>query len=165
MADVKVAVVDEETRPEMADAVEQVLEAQERQRRRIRVIDRATFCATVFFIVFVTYAVASPSGRAFLPWVYCISYPLLFNLRLVQYTRRKWQYFLFDWCYIYNFAIVLYLIFWGDQPLVHAVLFYSGFSIVPLTTIITRNSIVFHSYDRISSCFIHTMPSKYLLLD
>lgn len=58
---------------------------------------------------------SNATGRAYLPFLFSIGMPLLIVIRYFQYSKRKWQYFLLDFCYFANVALIIYLIFFPES--------------------------------------------------
>ena len=86
----------------------------------------------------------------------------LLTLRLWCYRREKLHYFLFDFCYFTNLLLLVYL--WLI-PAGH----FAGYLFIVLfcfangpllwATALWRNSLVFHSVDKMTSLFIHISPA------
>jgi len=123
-----------------------------------RFVDKVTFIFTVAAVIFLTYCISSPFGRAFIPYFFCSSTPLLIIIRYIQYKPRKWHYFLLDWCYWVNWSVMIYMLFFPSSGMMGTVLFAIALGPLPWTVIAYRNSIVFHSIEKFTSCYIHVMP-------
>ncbi|GBG25612.1 Membrane transporter, putative [Hondaea fermentalgiana] len=123
-----------------------------------RFLDKVTFLLTVLGCVFMTYAVSSEFGRRLLPYTFLITLPVLLVIRYFQYKRRKWHYFLLDFCYWANLGCVLYMLAMPDSAIFFGLIFSIANSILPWTIISYRNSLVFHSVDRFTSFYIHAFP-------
>lgn len=79
-------------------------------------------------------------------------------IRFITYHRRGYHYFLADLCYFVNFLLLLSLwIFPGSKRLFTSV-FCLAFGNNAVAIIMWRNSLVFHSFDKVTSLFIHIMP-------
>uniref|UniRef100_A0A0G4HTI1 Glycerophosphocholine acyltransferase 1 n=1 Tax=Chromera velia CCMP2878 TaxID=1169474 RepID=A0A0G4HTI1_9ALVE len=89
----------------------------------------------------------------------------LIPFRLYSYKRARFHYFLFDFCYLVNVGLSIYcvLFYFGfikNTPRAVFRFFFSVASGPLLVSIGTfRNSLVFHSVDKITSVFIHASPS------
>ncbi|GAA5888200.1 hypothetical protein JCM5296_000227 [Sporobolomyces johnsonii] len=78
--------------------------------------------------------------------------------RVYTYKRKAYHYFLFDLCYFINLLTLLYLwVFPGSTILFEACY---GLTLGSLGTAIAtwRNSLVFHSLDKVISLAIHILP-------
>lgn len=117
----------------------------------------------ISFVVGVGNACITPALTARLPaWIplyYTIQSSYLLTLRIAIYRYRKWHYFIFDLCYFVNLLTLLYIWQFPNQ-------LYLFYAIYTLTTgpvawaIVTwRNSLVFHSLDKVTSVFIHIFPA------
>eukprot|EP01117_Protostelium_nocturnum_P018314 TRINITY_DN7636_c0_g1_i1.p1 TRINITY_DN7636_c0_g1~~TRINITY_DN7636_c0_g1_i1.p1 ORF type:complete len:389 (-),score=103.94 TRINITY_DN7636_c0_g1_i1:53-1183(-) len=95
----------------------------------------------------------------FFIWKHLIQLPILTFVRWILYYKQKHHYFLLDFCYFANFCVALNLLYFNDS----CNMFYLSFSFTagPLTWAVGvwRNSMVFHSLDKITSLFIHVSPS------
>ncbi|KAK1770497.1 putative f-box protein [Phialemonium atrogriseum] len=79
-------------------------------------------------------------------------------IRFYTYHKRGYHYFLADLCYFANFLLILSLwIFPGSKRLFTAV-YCLAFGNNAVAIIMWRNSLVFHSFDKVTSLFIHIMP-------
>lgn len=87
--------------------------------------------------------------------------PLLF-MRLWMYTKLKWHYFLIDFCYVANAACLLQVL--CLPQCVSLIIINYAHASGPLALAIPtwRNSLVFHSVDKITSVFVHTLPALLL---
>ncbi|XP_071828244.1 uncharacterized protein [Apostichopus japonicus] len=115
---------------------------------------------TFFFWMHLTLLIVMAAGfcQWLLLYIYAIFLPILIILRAWFYFKLKWQLFLVDLCYCIN--LVLYIYIWVGPSVPEFLYVIFGISHGPvLTAAITfRNSLVFHSMDRMTSCFIHLMP-------
>ncbi len=79
-------------------------------------------------------------------------------IRYFTYHRRGYHYFLADLCYFVNMLLMLSI--WGFPSSKR--LFTSAFCLAfgnnAVAIIMWRNSLVFHSFDKVTSLFIHIMP-------
>ncbi|CAK7208214.1 hypothetical protein SCUCBS95973_000027 [Sporothrix curviconia] len=79
-------------------------------------------------------------------------------IRFYTYHKRGYHYFLADLCYFVNFLLVLSLwVFPGSKRLFVAC-YCLAFGNNAVAIIMWRNSLVFHSFDKVTSLFIHVMP-------
>jgi len=92
-------------------------------------------------------------------WVYSLKFPILMGLRYYVYHQSKWHYFLLDFCYFANLGLLLFLHAIPDSSFLFKLTF--AFAAGPLSWAIAlwKNSMVFHSLDKITSLFIHLTPS------
>jgi len=96
-----------------------------------------------------------------LPYFFTVATPLLMMARFIYYWKLKYQYFLMDFCYFANcFCYAFIWVYpWSEQANVFCVAF--GVANGPLlwSLFVFRNSLVFHSLDKITSMYIHLIPS------
>ena len=94
----------------------------------------------------------------FLPWYYTIKAPIMIGTRFFVYKNKAWHWFLMDFCYFVNTALLVYLWIYPDT-----IFFSLVFSLCngPLlfALIIFGNTLVFHSLDKTTSILIHLSPA------
>jgi len=91
-------------------------------------------------------------------FIYCI----LYAIRYYLYRKAKWQFFLIDVCYFVNLLIILWAFFFPKDARIFLAL-YSFSNGLPLWSVVLyRNSIVPHSLDKLTSCYLHLMPAVLL---
>ena len=161
-------------------AAKQRVREELKKPKTIRLMDRIAFCVGVFGIVATQYFVLL--YPAYFGWYYLAVIPSLIGVRYPLYRRQKMQYFLIDFCYFAQILVILniFLQFLNDYgnmaeddtlppsptqvvsgSVAHRLfkvncLFANG----PLAVAIIawRNSLVFHSLDKVTSVFIHAFP-------
>eukprot|EP00736_Rhodelphis_marinus_P012590 Rmarinus@m.1568 len=92
------------------------------------------------------------------PTLYTVSALVLIPARLYYYKQKRLQYFLLDFCYFANTLLLIYI--WGFHDKWWAFHVVFAFSNGPLlwAVVAWRNSVVFHSLDKMTSFFIHILP-------
>lgn len=121
----------------------------------MRAIDKFSFTMGVVGLL-VTEAVLLKYPQYF--WAYYATVmPTLLGLRVVLYTRQKLQYFMYDFCYFVQITCFVNLFIFPSERLFLANF---AFSHGPLlwAVVAWRNSLVFHSLDKVTSVYIHTLP-------
>ena len=127
-----------------------------REEPVVRFVDRVAFTFGVLMLV-ATEAFLLRWPAAF--WAfYAATMPLLLAFRVCQYTALSYQFFMLDFCYFAVAAAGVHatlapgsawlgdMVFaWANGPLACAI-------------VVWRNSLVFHSLDKITSAFIHFFP-------
>ncbi|KAI8824056.1 uncharacterized protein EV422DRAFT_305292 [Fimicolochytrium jonesii] len=93
-----------------------------------------------------------------MPYFYVVKAAVLLLARLVTYKNNKWHYFMFDMCYFVNFLLFVLIFFRGAHTSLYAATW--GLANGPVLVAITawRNSLVFHSLDKVTSLLIHFDP-------
>ncbi|KAI7907093.1 uncharacterized protein BX663DRAFT_482766 [Cokeromyces recurvatus] len=93
-----------------------------------------------------------------IPSYYSVQFIILLVLRYVIYRSKRWHYFIFDICYFVNTMTMLFLWIYPHST----ILFLSSYCLtngpVAWAIITWRNSLVFHSLDKVTSVFIHIFP-------
>jgi len=122
----------------------------------VRLQDKISFTVGIVNIALTSFFLGRLPQYFF--WVYTVKFPLLIGLRYYFYHKNKWHYFLLDFCYFANLTFLFYLHIWPSCFLFKMCF---AFTAGPLSWAIAlwKNSLVFHSLDKISSVFIHLTPS------
>jgi hypothetical protein len=121
----------------------------------VRLIDRVSF-----FLGVVTFAATDfilASRPEYFQWLFLAVMPLLIALRIPHYTGLKYKYFLYDFCYVVNGLCVLSMFFNQSVILRRAVFVFANGPLV-IAVLAWKNSLVFHSLDKITSLFLHVFP-------
>lgn len=95
------------------------------------------------------------------PYCYaCFAVPLM-TTRLYIYKALNWHLFLFDFCYFVNVLCIIQVVLPTSR---HLLLINFAHTMGPLAIAIPtwRNSLVFHSLDKVTSVFIHGAPGLLL---
>lgn len=91
--------------------------------------------------------------------VYSIEAVVLVGLRIVIYRLKRWHYYLLDFCYFSNLLLLLQLWLLPKNALMHKVMFAYATGPLAWSIVAFRNSLVFHSLDKITSLMLHWMPA------
>lgn len=134
----------------------------ERLQERWADASNVRFRDKISFLVGVMNLVASSLLFAFAPeWVpisYTFQSAFFLPLRIWTYTRLKWHYFLFDFCYAANVAALAFLWIWPYSPFLFTIVYCAAHGPLAWSVITWRNSLVFHSLEKVTSTFIHIYP-------
>lgn len=79
-------------------------------------------------------------------------------IRFFTYHKRGYHYFLADLCYFVNFLLVLSLWVFPSSKRLFVACYCLAFGNNAVAIVMWRNSLVFHSFDKVTSLFIHVMP-------
>ncbi|CAO0803080.1 unnamed protein product [Mucor circinelloides] len=117
----------------------------------------------VSFVVGVGNTCITPVIAARLPvWIpiyYTVQLCYLITLRFFVYKSKQWHYFFFDLCYYVNLLTLLFLWVFPSSTLLYTAAFTLTNGPVLWAIITWRNSLVFHSLDKVTSVFIHIFPA------
>ncbi|XP_061170822.1 uncharacterized protein LOC133180296 isoform X1 [Saccostrea echinata] len=124
--------------------------------KKSRIIEKCVYVLAVITIIFLTHATVY--AQWLLPYYYAVSTPLLILIRVIMYCKNKWQYFLLDFCYYAN--ILWYIFIWipGSGEMFAVVFALSNGPLI-WAMVVYRNSLVFHSTDKVTSAYIHILPA------
>jgi hypothetical protein len=79
-------------------------------------------------------------------------------IRFYTYHRRGYHYFLADLCYFVNFLLMLSIWVFPNSKRLFTAVYCLAFGNNAVAIVMWRNSLVFHSFDKVTSLFIHIMP-------
>ncbi|GFP59809.1 hypothetical protein ACSS6W_009607 [Trichoderma asperelloides] len=79
-------------------------------------------------------------------------------IRIFTYKRRGYHYFLADLCYFVNVLLSLSLWVFPQSKRLFMAAYCLAYGNNAVAIIMWRNSLVFHSFDKVTSLFIHIMP-------
>ncbi|KAG5930680.1 hypothetical protein E4U42_000020 [Claviceps africana] len=79
-------------------------------------------------------------------------------IRFFSYHRRGYHYFLADLCYFVNMLLLLSIWVFPNSKRLLTATYCLAFGNNAVAIIMWRNSLVFHSLDKVTSLFIHIMP-------
>lgn len=125
--------------------------------RRILVRDKIAFTVgTMDLFVSAYWLGARPSTFYKL---YSIKVLLLLLIRWVYYRTKRWHYYMFDLCYVVQVILLLHLWVFPTSITLAKVSF--AFAMGPLlwSILAFRNSLVYHSLDKVTSLFLHFFPA------
>lgn len=82
----------------------------------------------------------------------------LMMLRYLLYRLDKMHYFMYDFCYYVQNLVLLNLYYFNDHEKFLKLNFCLTNGPLAMATVMWRNSLVFHSMDKMTSMFIHMLP-------
>jgi hypothetical protein len=122
----------------------------------VRLLDK------ISFVVGVSNACISPVIVSRLPqWVpifYTVQFFFFITLRYINYKSTQSHYFFFDLCYYVNLLTLLYIWIFPSSKILFTAVFTLTNGPIAFAIIAWRNSLVFHSLDKVTSVFIHIYP-------
>lgn len=89
---------------------------------------------------------------------YCVLMSAMLALRLYWYARQKLTYFLLDFCYLANIACYVSVLCLPDNERLWRLNFAISNGTLLGAILAWRNSLVFHSLDKVTSIAIHILP-------
>ena len=99
----------------------------------------------------------------FLTWTVALKFGLL-TFRFFDYRKKKWHYFMFDFCYFSNFLMLIFLICFPKSKTLFYVTLACCNGPLPWSIPMFRNSLVVHDIDKMTSLFIHAFPPKAMFI-
>ena len=122
----------------------------------IKLIDKIAFTVGVLNLSMCQYFLMS-APRLF--WVfYTVIMPVLLAARVYHFKSLQMQYFLLDFCY-FTVCLTFMNLFLLWSPMFFKVCFIFANGVLPGAIVIWGNSFVFHDLDKITSVYIHILPS------
>ncbi|GJQ13922.1 hypothetical protein GpartN1_g5713.t1 [Galdieria partita] len=127
-----------------------------RQPLFVKTIDKFAFIVGISNLVVTEYFLLR-APKALWKYYLILIGPLMV-LRYWLYRRAKFHYFMYDFCYFAQILLIVSLVFCPTSQVFHRINF--GIANGPLAwaILLWRNSLVFHSLDKMTSLFIHSFP-------
>ena len=123
---------------------------------RVRAAQRAAFVGGVLSLcLFQHIAITRPHDLGLL---YSALLAPLLVLRAAQFAQRKWLLFLIDFCYVVNAVTLAHLWLAPSSAPLFRVAFALANGPLAWAIVLWRNSLVFHSPERLTSLYIHAVP-------
>lgn len=126
----------------------------------IKFFDKLSFTLGVLNICATEYFVIHEPAKYYI-W-YSIVLPVMLLGRLGHFRSNKMHYFLLDFCYAVNLLSLLHIYVLYKLEIAEA-LFKMGFILttgpLPAAIPLWKNSLVFHDFDKITSVYIHFLPT------
>jgi len=118
--------------------------------------DKLGFTAGIALLIFTEY-VFLVHVEWIAAWYTAVIIPL-YLIRYVMYHADKTHYFLIDFCYVINLLLLFTLHYYPNSQVLFKASFALATGPVPVAIIAWRNSLVFHSLDKVTSVVIHLLP-------
>ena len=120
----------------------------------------------LFYVLAMSYILVSAFIAGHSPCTYprfsAIGTSVLLFFRIFQYTHKNWYLYFFDFCYYVNVLFIVAFLYGADDSLMHTVF---SFSILVLSGVTTYgNSLVPHSLEMFTTCYIHVNPAVAIAL-
>ncbi|KAG9238164.1 hypothetical protein BJ875DRAFT_502224 [Amylocarpus encephaloides] len=91
-------------------------------------------------------------------WWYTVQLLYFMPIRYYTYHKRGYHYFLADLCYFVNLLVFLSIWIFPQSKRLFISSYCLAFGNNAIAIAMWRNSMVFHSFDKVTSLFIHIMP-------
>lgn len=122
----------------------------------VRLRDKISFVVGVLNLVVSSLVFALRPEH--IPTLYSVLALYFLPLRVWSYTSKKWHYFLFDFCYFLNVANLLFIWVFPNSEFLFTVCYCAAHGPLAFSVATWRNSLVFHSLEKMTSLFIHLYP-------
>jgi len=90
-------------------------------------------------------------------YYYVLMLALLIN-RFITYAQENWHLFMLDFCYFVNLSVALQTAFFPDHLLWYKANYMLAMGPLMTAIMVWKNSLVFHSLDKLTSMFLHAFP-------
>ncbi|WVF71914.1 hypothetical protein IAT40_006724 [Kwoniella sp. CBS 6097] len=128
-----------------------------RSEQVVRTKDKLTFLFGVLSLAFT--CILYGAAPEWIPFAYTVQSSVYLPLRFWTYKRKAWHYFLFgDLCYFVNILDLLWLWVFPSSTVLFICCYLLTLGPIASAIITWRNSLVFHSLDKMISIFIHIYP-------
>ncbi|CAD6974199.1 hypothetical protein A4X06_0g5710 [Tilletia controversa] len=127
-----------------------------RDAKTIRLRDKVSFVIGVLNLVCSSLLITT--HPELVPLAYSIQCIYFLPLRVFSYSRRRWHYFLFDYCYYVSALCNVFLWIYPDSRFLFQASYCAAHGPLAWSVVTWRNSMVFHSLEKMTSLFIHIYP-------
>ncbi|KAK0539741.1 hypothetical protein OC835_001003 [Tilletia horrida] len=127
-----------------------------RDAKTVRLRDKISFVVGVLNLVCSSLLITT--RPELVPLVYSIQCTFFLPLRIISYTRKKWHYFLYDYCYWISLLCNLFIWVFPHSPFLFQAAYCAAHGPLAWSVATWRNSMVFHSLEKMTSLFIHIYP-------
>ncbi|PWN41430.1 hypothetical protein IE81DRAFT_324570 [Ceraceosorus guamensis] len=132
------------------------LQTRWKDAKTVRLRDKVCFVIGVMNLVATSLIWAQ--APEWIPLFYSAQLLYFLPLRVYTYTKRKWHYFLFDFCYYANLLNLAFLWIFPHSRWLWTVCYCAAHGPLAFSIATWRNSAVFHSLEKMCSLFIHIYP-------
>jgi hypothetical protein len=123
----------------------------------VRLVDKLSFAWGVLGCSLTQWVFSDCPERMWL--LYSVSVVPLLLVRLRMYWAARMQLFMLDFCYLVQMLLLAHIFLFPCSRALHLALFALASGPIGLAIVAWRNSLVFHSMDKVISIFIHLMPA------
>ncbi|MCJ1353466.1 MAG: hypothetical protein MMC33_003452 [Icmadophila ericetorum] len=124
--------------------------------KAVTIREKVSFIAGVLNIFISGYLIGAHPEYFY--WWFTAQLAYFMPIRYVTYQKRGWHYFLADLCYFVNALALLTIWVFPNSKRLFISTYCLAYGNNAVAIAMWRNSMVFHSLDKITSLFIHIMP-------
>ncbi|EHY57349.1 hypothetical protein HRR83_002836 [Exophiala dermatitidis] len=126
------------------------------ERMTITMREKVSFISAVLNVFLTGYLIGAVP-EYFYYW-FTIQLAYFMPIRFITYRRKGYHYFLADLCYFVNFLCLLCIWVFPRSKRLFISTYCLAYGNNAVAIAMWRNSLVFHSLDKVTSLFIHVMP-------
>ncbi|KAK5954738.1 hypothetical protein OHC33_004462 [Knufia fluminis] len=118
--------------------------------------EKISFMSAVLNIFISGYLIGAAPERFY--WWFTVQFAYFMPIRFYTYHRKGYHYFLADLCYFVNALCLLTIWVFPRSKRLFISTYCLAYGNNAVAIVMWRNSLVFHSLDKVTSLFIHVMP-------
>jgi len=122
--------------------------------------EKISFMSAVLNIFMSGYLIGATPERFY--WWFTMQFAYFMPIRFYTYHRKGYHYFLADLCYFVNALCLLTIWLFPRSKRLFISTYCLAYGNNAVAIVMWRNSLVFHSLDKVTSLFIHIMPPAVL---
>ena len=123
----------------------------------VRFIDKVSFILGVVLLITTTYMLGRYPNN-FYYYFHVATIVFLVAIRLFNYKKKGWHYYLFDFCYFANFLMLYFITISPKNDYLFKVFFSYANGPFGMAIPAFKNSMIFHKIDNLTSIAIHIIP-------
>lgn len=122
------------------------------------IVDKLTYCFVMISFIFTFGLLFYPSKNTTFTYI-IIKALLLLSHRLYTWKKKKWHYYLFDYCYTVNIFMLFCFKFGYKNKYLLSMFFTNAFGPLASSFLIFRYTIIWHDLNAYTTFFIHICPA------
>lgn len=124
---------------------------------QVKMLDKVSFTIGVIVICFAEWLILRMPN--YFSLFYYVLMAFLWAYRYYDYSSVKSELYMLDFCYFVNLSVALQTAFYPDNMLWFKANYVMTMGPICIAIVVWRNSLVFHSLDKVTSFFLHAFPT------
>ena len=124
---------------------------------QVKMLDKFSFTLGVIVICLSEWLILRQPNL--FPYFYYAIMAVLMAYRYYDYASQKAELFMLDFCYFVNLSVMLQTAFYPDNLMWFKANYVLCMGPICIAIMVWKNSLVFHSLDKLTSFFLHAFPT------
>lgn len=123
----------------------------------MRTLDKFSFVLGVVLFGSFAYLLGSMPNYGFYNF-YSLLVPTMITIRYFNYVKKKWHYFMIDFCYFGTATVYLFINLFPKSAIMYRLAFLYANGALAVATAAFSNALIFHQFDRLICLCTHPVP-------